>query len=360
VQVLAGRDIDGRRRFESRTVHTPNTAKGRREAEAVARNLYDEIQRRGERVPAGSLAELIDNWLATRDWSAENVEHTQKVLERRVLGVLGARPLHKLTTKDIDTLYVRLRRQGLAPSTIKRTHILLHAALNQAVRWGDLPSNPAHLATLPRVGRPAPRPVPDPERIRAAIALAEPPFAMLLRLAIHTGARRGELVALRWCDIDLVGGAMSVYQSKTDTPKIVALGPSTVAALSDWREIVAAQHEAVEGPMNDDWWVFPSPRLWGEHISANAVTHTWGRLRHKVGLDGVRLHDLRGTMSTTLLVTGHDVRTVQGRGGWTSPMMLLSRYAQFVTEADRRAAAAMDDWLDDATTGSSQGRSPST
>jgi integrase len=260
--------------------------------------------------------------------------------------VLGTRPLHKLTTKDIDSLYVRLRRQGLAPSTIKRTHILLHAALNQAVKWGDLQSNPAHLATLPRVGRPAPRPVPDPERTRAAIALAGPPFTMLFRLAIHTGARRGELVGLRWLDIDLVGGAISMYQQKTETPKIVALGPATLSALSEWRDEVATQHEAVDGPMEDDWWVFPSPRRWGEHISANAVTHVWGRVRRKVGLDGVRLHDLRGTMSTTLLTTGHDVRTVQGRGGWTSPTMLLSRYAQFVTEADRRAAAAMDVWLD--------------
>ncbi|MGH9119085.1 MAG: tyrosine-type recombinase/integrase [Acidimicrobiales bacterium] len=261
--------------------------------------------------------------------------------------MLGSRPLHRLTTEDIDTLYTRLRRQGLAPSTIRRTHILLHSALNQAVKWGQITSNPAHLATLPRVGQPAPRPVPDAARVRAAIAAADPLLAVLLRLAVHTGARRGELVRLRWSDVDVDGGAVSIYQPKTRSPKVLALGPATVDALIEWRHAVAVQYEAVDGRMPDDWWVFPSPRRWGHHISPNAVTHAWGRLRRQVGLDDQRLHDLRGTMSTTLLTGGHDVRTVQGRGGWTSPSMLLSRYAQFVTEADRRAAAAMDDWLDE-------------
>ncbi len=333
------------RQRTSRTVHAPNTAAGRRQAERLAASLYDQAYVR--RAAAGTLGALIEDWLAFRapEWPPGAVRNARYRLDKHVPADLMARRLAEVDSEALDALYREMRRT-VTPATVRRVHTLLHAALEQAVKWGRLGSNPADRATPPKMRRPKPRPVPDPERVRAAIAAADPWLSVLLRLAVHTGARRGELCALRWSDVDLEVGVVGVDQTKTDTPKVLALGPATVSALRQWREAVAVQHEAVRGPMPGDWWVFPSVRRWGEPIRPSSVTHAWLRLRSQVGLDGVRLHDLRGTMSTTLLTGGHDVRTVQGRGGWANPQVLLTRYAQFVTEADRRAAQAMDDWLD--------------
>jgi integrase len=348
VQVYAGKRADGRTRLEYRTVHTSNTAKGKREAENVARALYDEIQARRNTVPPGSLAALADRWLETRDWPSDKVAWNRSLLQRRVVRYLGNRPLHQVTTEDLDTLYLRLRRQGLAPATVRRTHNVVRSMLQQAVKWRYITTNPAHLATLPAGKRARQRPIASPEQARQAIALAEPWLAVLLRLAVHTGARRGELVGLRWSDVDLDRAVIVIEQTKTDTVKALKLGAGTVKILEDWRATVDEQYRAVRGrAMPASWWVFPSAREWGQPVRASSVTHAWTALRGKVGLDGTRLHDLRGGLATTLLNAGVDVRTVQGRGGWANPATILEHYARLMTEADAEAAATMDRWLDE-------------
>ena len=346
LQVSVGEDHTGRRRFRSQTVHAPNTKQGREIADQALATLLLEV-RAGIHAPAerGSFAELVDQWIKARspDWSPGAAKHTRQVLSRHVLPHLGARRVETIKPVDIEALYGRLRGQ-LSASTVRRIHNYVRSAFSQAVRWQMIDRNPAAQVEPPRVPRVAPHRIPDPAAVRAALDAAPPVLACLLRLAVHTGARRGELVRLRWSDVDLAAGAIVFHQTKTDSWKTVSLGPATKTVFEQHRRHVAEQALALGRSMPD--WVFPSWRHEGKHLGPDTVTHSWAKLREAVGLDSVRLHDLRHTMATQLISTGTDLTTVQGRGGWSSPQVLLGTYSHRVSDADRRAAEAMDDWLE--------------
>jgi integrase len=354
VQVYVGRDDDGLARYESRTVRAPNTAAGKRKALQVAGSFFDEVRARSG--PPGSVAEHIEAWLTHRspDWAPGEAERNRRMLADRVLPTLGAIPLDRLSTIDIDRCYSKLWRRGLSAGSIRRTHGFLRSALQQAVKWRKLERNPAATATIPGLRPVAPTRLPEAATIRAVIGAASTGFGVLVRLAVHTGARTGELVALRWHDIDLDDRVARIWQSKTGKWKVLALGAATAAVLTGWRKLVAEQYElAHDRAMPGDWWVFPSPRNPTSAIAATSVSHAWARLRDDAGLSGVPFKALRKTMSTVLLTAGHDLRTVMGRGGWSAAAaapgdasVLLVHYAQFVTGADRLAAEALDDWVD--------------
>jgi integrase len=336
-------------------VHAPNTAAGRRKAETVARDLYDDIQQRS--ATPGTVADLVNRWVDHRrdDWSDKGFKDTQRLFDLRVLPYIGHIRLERLTTLDIDTCYRRVRRdRGLTASSIRRTHAGLHAALEQAVKWRLVTHNPARYATVPKAAPTPPTGLPRPEDLRAAIAAAKPWFAVYIRLALHTGGRTGELTALRWSDIDLGDRVLRVWQSKTKKWKVLALGDYTAAILTAWRHERAGLHEAVFGrPMPDDWPVFGQPRTpFGKPLSSSGVAHAWERLRTRVpGLSDTPIKALRKAMSTVLLTNGISTRTVMGRGGWSASAanpeasVLLIHYAQLVSEEDRRAAELLDDWL---------------
>ncbi|MGH9187097.1 MAG: tyrosine-type recombinase/integrase, partial [Acidimicrobiales bacterium] len=288
VQVYAGRHDDGRPRFESRTVHGPHTAPGRRRAEGIARELFDQARRRAR--PPGSLAEHIDRWIEHRapDWAPGEAERNRRMLAHRVMPTLGTIPLDRLGTIDIDACYASLRRRGLSAGSIRRTHGFLHSALEQAVKWRLIDDNPAATATVPGQSAVVPTWLPEASAIRAMMATADAWLAMLNRLAVHTGGRTGELVSLRWDGVDLTDQVLRIWQSKTRKWKVLAVGTRTVAELDQWREMVAEQYASLQlSPMPDDWWVFPSPRNPAEHVTATGVSHAWARRRDAARLSGV-------------------------------------------------------------------------
>lgn len=354
VQVYAGRREDGRPQYEYRTVRAPNTAKGRRKAEGVARELYDSIQRRtGD---PGTVSDLLYRYIEHRsdDWAAQ-LSRNQGMLENHVIPVVGKIDAERLTTEDLDTCYRKMRRAGLSPSYVKRVHGMVHAAFEQALRWRMLDYNPAHAVTLTRIAPPAPTQLPKAATLRSAIAQSPPWFAVYLRLALHTGARTGELVGLKWEDIDLEDGVIRLWQGKTQKWKVLALGDYTAAVLTAWHWAAQRIYESWAGaPMPTNWWVFTLQRQPSRPMTAGAVKRHWERLNSAGAFGPMTLKTLRKTMSTVLDQKGFSLRTIMGRGGWSAAAatsesgasVLLLHYAQFVREEDRRAAEAMDEWLD--------------
>ena len=163
----------------------------------------------------GRLSEGLAPWLRGLEGTVRPtpVAQYRGDLRCHVIPRLGRVPLARLTPQHLQELYSELRTAGLSPMSIRYVHAELHRALEQAVRWDAVPCNVASLVDPPQAPR---RPLQTlaPEQVRRLLAAAEGDrFEALYVLAVTTGMRRGELLGLRWVDVDLQGQALAVTAS---------------------------------------------------------------------------------------------------------------------------------------------------
>ena len=316
-----------------------------------------------------TVAALLEEWFAhaEADFSPKTALETRGILDRYLLPGLGSVRLSRLRPDEIDRFYAGLRdhggvdRRGLAPATVRRVHGILRRALGQGVKWGWLAVNPAVNATPPRVPTPELAP-PDPAAVGRLFDLAardDPALAVFIALAASTGARRGELVALRWSDVDLAAGVVHIRRSlvgsrdglvekdtKTHQARRVALDATTVGLLVEHRRLAAALADDCAVDLPASAFVFSNEVGGITPWHPNSVTRSFNRVRDAAGLDGVRLHDLRHFVASRLLAAGVDVRTVAGRLGHRNAATTLNVYAHFLADADREAATVIGGVLD--------------
>ena len=350
LRLYLGLDVaSGHERWATRTVRGSE-----QEAKRELELLVEEASR--ARIHAGSIAELLDCWFAAASshWAASTTRETRSLIEHHLKPHLGHVPVTKLTTADVDDFYAELHRQGgrerkpLSPGTVHRVHVALHRALAQAVRWDWIWLNPASQASPPRYVPPEIRP-PSPAEVAALLAYAKsrnPSFHALLLLAATTGARRGELLALRWIDVDLEAGALSFQRSLIDGPK----GPvlcATKTRRSHRLEIDGAsvetlrahrEHQRRSGVDDDIAFVFTADVDRTRPWHPNWVTKEFIRLRKRAGLRQFRLHDLRHFMATQMLDAGVPVPIVAARLAHARASTTLNVYAHAVPGGDRTAA----------------------
>jgi integrase len=243
------------------------------------------------------------------------VEYRRKA-ETHLIPTIGQVPLQQLTTAMLNALYRQLLDRGVGPRTVQYVHATIRKALNDAVRWGLLVRNPAHHAAAPRPHRPELRTwTADQLRGFPASVRSDRLYAAW-RLAALTGMRRGEVLGLRWADLDLEGGWLSVRQTlvvvdnqpRVSEPKTargrrrIALDAETVAALRAHHTAQAAERLAA-GPswLNSDL-VFTRPD--GAPLHPEYVRRVFDRLLQRAGLPRIHLHDLRHTHATLALQAG--------------------------------------------------------
>jgi integrase len=364
VIVYAGRDpVTGRKRQVSRNVRGT-----KRDAQAVRAQLLVELGEGQHLGTEATFGELVERWYehVSPDWSPKTAAETRRMIDKVVLPRLGRARLQRLRPADLDRLYAQLRTSGsasggpLAPATVRRIHEIIRRALKQGVRWGWLSTNPAIHATPPRVPKSDVVP-PTPENVVRLLELAEaedPDLAVFLRLAAGTGARRGELCALRWSDIDLDPGTVLIARAmvhgsdgmverstKTHSARRIALDADTVAALSKYRARTAERAGECGVGLPEDARVFSFEPNGGTPWRPDVVTNRFNKLRRKAGLDSVRLHDLRHYVATRLIAAGVPVRTVSGRLGHANAATTLNVYAAFVQASDRDAAELLGQML---------------
>lgn len=344
VRVFTGRNGTGRPTQVAVTVRG-----GKREALREAARLESAPQRgAGGRTAADALAA----WLERNEGSytpASLRDQTSRV--HLVQGdQIAQMPLARLGVAEVDRWLTRMRRAGLGDSAIRNRLTVLRAALQQAVVWGWIASNPAALTRAPGVKR-SPRDVMSPHDAIAVIKAAtddDPLAGLALRVAAVAGARRAELAALRWADLDgstlTIDSAITVIRggdegreaprlidtrTKTAERHTVTLDAETVRL---WGELRAERERygpyvfnIGEGPPSPDrigWW--------------------WRRARDSSGIDKHwRLHDLRHFSATMAIAGGHDVRTVAHRLGHADPAMTLRVYAHVIEAADQGIADSL-------------------
>lgn len=360
IRVYVGRDpVSGRKRQRSRVVRG-----GKRQALAIAAAMEVECDEGAPTTTARTVNDLIAAWYwhGAAGWSLSTAKGYRSRIRLIAPTTIGNGRLDKLTTEAIDRWYTSLHSNGTSAANIRGYHALLRRALGQGVRWGWLRSNPAGLASPPRVSRPQVRAL----RADDVIAVIEAAAAestlggLALRLAAVTGVRRGELVGLRWEDLD--GDLLTVSRSltavheggqrnhktvrivegptKTHAIRRLTLDAASIDLISEWHDACAKQATQLGAELGP-WMISEEPGNLSP-CSPDWLTRAWSRARKAAGIDANwRLHDLRHWAATTLIASGEDIRLVAGRLGHARPATTLDVYAHFVERADRGAAEVL-------------------
>lgn len=305
--------------------------------------------------PVPTLDAWLDEWLTLQRTRLEPATWRSYDDMARIylLPVLGPVPLDELTVRQIEAHYVQmltcggLRGAGLSRRTISYAHAVLHKALADAVRLEVIDANVADRVTLPRVdGRdsaPERLHVWDGDQVHTFLELtATDPLAGLWRVALGTGMRRGELLGLRFADIDMtvpqlqVAAALTLDQHGRPTLKRPKTNRTRTLHLDVDTAYVLARQPDHGSPLGT---VFTRPD--GTPWHPAYITDRWRQLVRTLPLPTIRLHDLRHTHATLLLAAGVPVKVVSERLGHTTISMTLDVYAHVLPAMDRDAAAAI-------------------
>jgi integrase len=246
----------------------------------------------------------------------------RKVINLHVLPALGSWPLADLRPGDVERWTGALTERGLRPSTVALSRRVLGACLTDAERDGRAPRNAARLARAPKVEGTTRRRTLTAAEARRLLDLArtDAEAGLLVTLALGTGARVGELLALDCSDVDLVAGTVSIAHSRSRSglgPTKSRRGVRTVALPPFALDALRAETRRT-GPLIATADGLPLiPERAGER---------WRRLRARAGLDGLRFHDLRGTYATLALAAGIPAKALADVLGH-DPAVLLRTYA---------------------------------
>jgi len=317
-----------------------------------------------------TVSEFIERWL--RDWVAINVgaktsERYGELTSAHVKPYIGAALIQKLQPVHLAELYAKLLREGnrqrgldkitgLSPRTVGHVHRAIHKALKVAVEWGVVNRNVADVARPPRMDA-AELEILSVDDARNLIATLEGhPLYFIAVLGLATGMRRGELLALRWRDVDLDASKLRVEQSLEQTklkglrfkaPKTkhgrrsISLAPAVVAKLRTHR--TKQQEERLRlglGKAPEDALVFPK---WDGTPRVPTTTSTeWTRTLEQLKLPAVSLHALRHTHASQLIASGMDVLTISRRLGHGSPTITLGVYGHLFGSSDDKAADVIE------------------
>jgi len=305
-----------------------------------------------------TVAEYLKRWLADSvrgSVTRGTFERYEQISRIHILPVIGGVELKNLTPAYLQGLYRAKRDQGIGLRTIEYTHTTLSKALKQAVKWQLVSRNVAEAVTAPR---PRKREMLTLDRE----ASKTPPFdsegdrlEALYVLAVTAGLRQGELLGLRWADIDLEAGTLTIKRSlwyEKDGPyytegkrdhsrRRVELGASTMAAIKAHRKRQNQERLAYAGLWEDHDLIFPDEN--GHPIRARNLARRFHKLLKRAGLEdlGLTFHGLRHTCATLMLLGDVPVKVVSERLGHADVALTLRVYLMYYPACKRTPPTAL-------------------
>lgn len=282
----------------------------------------------------------------------------EEYIRVHVVPQVGRVPLSKLSPQHLDRLYDNRLRAGLSTTTVLHIHRVIHRALEHAVRYGLVARNVAKLVDPPQA-RHFEMAVLSVEQVHRLLdAAGGPPLEALIAVAVSTGMRKGELLALQWSAVDVerrvisvkgtlqrVDGELRMVQPKTrKSRRQVELSDFAVAALRRHKAAQAQQRLLVGSDWNANDLVFPN--VYGRPQEGwHLVYSRFYRLLDKAGLPRIRFHDLRHTAATLMLSRGVHPKIVSEMLGHSTIAITLDLYSHVTPTMQRQAADAMDELM---------------
>ncbi len=355
-----GRGEDGKRKQKWVTVRGT-----KREAEKELARLLHEAHTGTFVEPSRmTLAEYLEYWLenyAQTKVSPKTFESYAEFIRLYIIPKLGQHKLAKLQVAHIQSYYTQMltsgrlkRAGGLSAQSVLHQHRILRQALQQAVKWQFLGRNPADAVVAPRPDHREMRALTDRETAQLLKAAEGTRLYMPILLAITTGLRRGELLGLRWADMDLSTGVLSVRQSLGRTRSGMAFKPPKTAksrrtvtlpafvieALERHRAVQNEERRLLGGAYQDQDLVAAEPD--GQPQSPGALSRAFSKLIIAKRLPQVRFHDLRHSHATQLLKQGVHPKIVSERLGHSTIGLTLDTYSHVLPGMQEEAAKRVD------------------
>ena len=380
----------------------------------IRSRLLAKVDRQRNAATKATLSYVLSEWLDVHDADESTLDRYRELADKTIGPALGDVPISKLGTRMLERFYAQLRRcsiacdgkrfivhrtegdhdcrtvthrwppgrpsartradhncevsgckvtecqphtcKPLAAGTVRKVHFVISGALTAAVRWERIDSNPAAGAKKPRQATPQPQPPTSDEaaRILEAAWTQDLQWGMFVWLKMVTGARRGELLALRWKDIGLESAMLEIRRSysrrsgkarekdtKTHQMRRISLDQETVEVLTSHRNSCQERCQQLSVPFDLTSFVFSYEPDNSRPCNPDGISHRYARMCADLGITS-HLHTLRHYSATELIAAGVDVRTVAGRlghgGGGTTTLRV---YAAWIAEADRRASGLL-------------------
>ena len=348
------------------------TAPTKKEVEAMAAQLLSKAE-------DGTLADVdtkkltveqyLERWLESISKSIKPASHRvyADLMRKHTSPVIGKVQLSRLSPLDVQRLYAKKIEAGLSSSTVEMLHNILHRALKQAVRWNLVIRNVTEAVDPPRAQRPELVTWND-RQVAAFLAVSDQDeLAVLWRLALFTGLRRGEILGLKWADLDLErkkldvkrtysrgdGSSFDFGQPKTTHGRRTVILPSLmVDTLRKHRKKQVEARLAVAGYQDHDL-VFADAL--GEPIHPNTLRKHFVKLIAKAQVPAIRFHDMRHTHATLLMKNNVNPKIVSERLGHANVGITLDHYSHVSEDMQRQAAEGIERLIEGHEQGGAEG-----
>jgi len=358
VVISAGYDNNGKR------IRKWHAVKGtKRDAERRLAELIHQLDTGTYMKPSRTrVAEYLEQWLqdyARPNLSPRTIEVYSQIIEGHLIPAFGTLTLTQLKPEHLQSYYTDKQAAGLSPQTVKHHHALLHKILKTAIEWGRLLRNPADAVSPPRSHRVEVQAWSAAEVARFLDAARSSLYYTVFHLALYTGMRRSELLALRWSDVDLLLGQISVARGlhvarggeviftlpkSIKSKRTVALSPATIVMLRSHKEKAVQQCNTFGIVLTDQELVFA--HVDGTPWLPDSVSHAWTRIVRKVDIKPISFHGARHTHASLMLKQSIHPKVVQERLGHSTIALTLDTYSHVAPGLQEAAARSFDATLE--------------
>ena len=367
LNVANGYDSEGRQKIMRKTIHAAND----KEAKEAYREFEAEV-RQGKILYSNkiTLYDFAKKWM--KDFvEPELAPKTQRSyrnhLKYRILPAMGhldiksIRPVHILEFKNKLTQGGKRfdgRSGSLSDQTVMYCYRVLSSMLKDAVEWQVIAENPCEKVKAPKVMRHAPLRFDEPGvgKMMEALEKTKSPYSTIAQLAVYTGCRLGELMALKWEDIDMENAIIHITKSlqaekgkgvfiketkNASSTRQIAASPKTIDLLKAHRATQDAQKMEAGDQYVDRGWIFADKN--GKCFYPTTPSHWFHKFLHRKGLPLIRFHDLRHLSATILLTQGLPEKSVSARLGHGDIRTTANIYGSALRSVDRQAANSLDE-----------------
>ena len=303
-----------------------------------------------------TVADYLRRWLeeyVKPNLSPRGFERYESIARVHLIPGLGTIALTQLRPEHLQRHYASKLNKGLSARSVRYQHVVLHKALETAMKWGLVVRNVADGVDVPRSHRRDMQTWSEFE-VRHFLEVAKgSPYYPLFHTALYTGMRRGELLALQWRDVgvqevhvnrslhQLRDGSYVFTQPKSaKSRRAIDLSPSSILTLAEHRERQEGIRAMIGIPLGQNDFVFSTAE--GKPLRPNTVSRAWTMLAARAGVRVIRLHDARHTHASLMLKQGVHPKIVQERLGHGSIQVTLDTYSHVAPGLQKAAAESFD------------------